>query len=130
MKLTWTMITTITLLLSSLAVLAAWNIYAVLNSTKGDTISEIVLLTSTSHPLVPLAIGVVCGHWFVPGQQFFTAPQQIAILSAIAVLTIVLSLVHLHIGLPGGEFLRKNLVIFLVVGLLIGGVVWPMSRPA
>ena len=33
---------------------------------KGNTISEVVARTALSHPILPFAVGVLCGHFFWP----------------------------------------------------------------
>ena len=57
------MITTI-LLIAASVLLIAWDIYVAVAPPKGDTISEIVLHIATHHPIIPFAIGVICGHLF------------------------------------------------------------------
>jgi hypothetical protein len=44
----------------------AHEVYTVANKRRGDTLSELVWAATDSTPLVPLAIGVVVGHWFWP----------------------------------------------------------------
>lgn len=49
-----------------LGILAAALIYelvAILNASSGDTISELVW-TASQRPLLPFAVGVLCGHFF------------------------------------------------------------------
>lgn len=43
--------------------LLAYEGYALVNSTPGDTLSEAVW-TYGQHPMVTLAVGILIGHWF------------------------------------------------------------------
>jgi len=45
------------------ALLAAYDIYAVVNSRPGDTISEVIGFFNR-YPVVPFFAGIVCGHLF------------------------------------------------------------------
>jgi hypothetical protein len=54
------------LLLIAVAVLGIWDIIVATNSTKGDTISELVLDLAVGNPLLPFATGFVMGHLFWP----------------------------------------------------------------
>jgi hypothetical protein len=49
--------------LISLTLLLAYEGYAVLNSTPGDTLSEAVWKYG-QHPMVALAVGICLGHFF------------------------------------------------------------------
>lgn len=42
----------------------AWDLVVNFNSVTGDTISEVVAGVSKGNPIIPLAIGIVCGHLF------------------------------------------------------------------
>ncbi len=46
-------------------VLIAWDVYAYLTPEPDDTISE-VLASASAHPIIPVAFGVLIGHWFWP----------------------------------------------------------------
>lgn len=59
------------LLLTFVAALVVWDIYvAVVERTvpagSGATISELVLGFAGKHPVLPFAVGVVCGHLLWP----------------------------------------------------------------
>ena len=66
-----------------LAILLAYEAYAVLNSAPGDTLSEAVWQYGR-HPMVTFAVGVLCGHWFwqrndtppTPPSPSLTSPQS------------------------------------------------------
>ena len=54
---------TIGLLLSVAAILIGWDIYMYKTPTPDDTISQVFLYFS-SHPILPFAVGTLCGHLF------------------------------------------------------------------
>jgi len=47
-----------------LALLFAYEGYALLTPEPGDTISEITWAVSTSAPVIAFFFGVLCGHFF------------------------------------------------------------------
>lgn len=52
------------ILISAVLVLVGWNVYAAI--TGRPTISQRVDRYSGRWPIIPFAIGVVCGHLFWP----------------------------------------------------------------
>lgn len=61
-----TKIVTKVLMLSIAIVLIGWDIYVAANDIPGDTISELTLSWAFMHPVIPFAVGVLCGHLFWP----------------------------------------------------------------
>lgn len=64
-------VATIALLLSMGAGLIGWDVYVAVEERniepgKGATISEVTLGFAQRHPIVPFAVGVLCGHLFWP----------------------------------------------------------------
>lgn len=59
---------TIAILLAVTLVLVLWDIwvYVIQPEYGGGTISEVVLGFARRHPVLPFAIGVVCGHLLWP----------------------------------------------------------------
>jgi hypothetical protein len=53
---------TIGILIATTLGLVAWDVYVAVNGVRGDTISEILLEFAQKHPVLPFAIGVLCGH--------------------------------------------------------------------
>lgn len=51
-------------MIAGIAVWIAWDVVVASNKTPGDTISEITLFLARLAPIIPLAVGVVCGHLF------------------------------------------------------------------
>ena len=52
---------TISILVAVTALLIGWDIWAYVEPTRGDTISEVFLYFS-QHPVLPFAFGVLAGH--------------------------------------------------------------------
>lgn len=46
--------------------LAVFDYFAFKNPAAGDTLSEVLLLWSMRHPVVPFLFGVISGHLFWP----------------------------------------------------------------
>jgi len=59
---------TVALLISTVVLLAGWDLYVALNDTPNDTISYIVLAFAQRHPIVALCVGIVLGHVFWPNR--------------------------------------------------------------
>ena len=57
---------TITILIIIALILIGWDIWVYIEPTDGDTISEITLAFAQKHPVLPFAIGVLCGHLLWP----------------------------------------------------------------
>lgn len=47
----------------------AFEVYTLFNRRHGDTLSEVVWSLTDQTPLIPLVIGIICGHWFWPRKQ-------------------------------------------------------------
>jgi hypothetical protein len=50
-----------------IAVWIGWDLIVATNKTSGDTISEITLVLSQLTPVLPFAVGFLCGHLFGAG---------------------------------------------------------------
>jgi hypothetical protein len=57
---------TIGILIAIAVILIAWDVYVYVEPSDGDTISEVTLAAAGKHPVIPFAIGVICGHLFWP----------------------------------------------------------------
>jgi hypothetical protein len=57
---------TLTIAIMALAVvlLAIYDIYAAIKGGFSNTISWVVYTNSLKYPIIPFAIGVLCGHFF------------------------------------------------------------------
>ena len=51
------------------AALVVWDIVVATTPPPADTISEVVLAFARNHPVVPLIVGILCGHLFWPQRQ-------------------------------------------------------------
>jgi hypothetical protein len=57
---------TISILIVLCLVLIGWDVWVYLEPTPGDTISEVTFAFAQRHPVLPFAIGVICGHLLWP----------------------------------------------------------------
>lgn len=55
-----------TIFLGLVGGLVVYELVTLANDAPGDTISEIVWEATARRPLVPFAVGVLCGHFFWP----------------------------------------------------------------
>jgi hypothetical protein len=58
---------TTVLVLIVVALLIAYDIFAVWKGKPGSTISEVIRSVGYGHPMIPFALGVLIGHWFWTG---------------------------------------------------------------
>lgn len=58
--------------------LVAYELVALSEKRKGDTISEITWSTSSHYTILPFAAGVLCGHFFWQRSQSAASPSSSA----------------------------------------------------
>ena len=114
---------TVAVIAAVLAVLIGWDIYVAVNDVGGDTISEIVLNTSYSHPSIPLALGIIVGHLVWPRERplFWRKPWTALLAGAVAVVLFVLESWFSWRIVPLAP---------LLPGILLGHWLWPQRRPS
>ena len=104
---------TIGLLGVALTSLVGWDIYVAANDVSGDTISEIVSAAAREFWTIPVAIGVVCGHWLWPLAKPRSTWVKVLTLSVLAGVTVgadlaghptVLPLLPFALGVVVGHF--------------------------
>jgi hypothetical protein len=52
------------LIVAVVFLLVGWDIYAAVKWGYNGTISRDILMAAYSHPIIPFAAGVLCGHLF------------------------------------------------------------------
>lgn len=90
------------------------------NKTKGDTISEITLLTSIRIVFIPYALGFLCGHLFWPSAKRYV-PVWISLPVGVG-LGILINKIILSLGctiMP---------IWFVLVGVPFGFLLWPQKK--
>ena len=55
---------TVIFIVTSLVVIVAYDVWAVIAGGIESTISEVVWSWSIRRPIIPFAAGIVCGHFF------------------------------------------------------------------
>lgn len=58
--------TTECLIIGTIVVLALYDLVAYMRSGEDATISKVVFHASLRYPIIPFAVGVLCGHFFWP----------------------------------------------------------------
>jgi hypothetical protein len=102
----------------SIVALAGYDIFIVLESSPGDTLSEILRDWAWKHPSLAFAFGGLCGHWFGNFDRLVKLRAKLeyswALLGLIAVgwaLVDFFNLFHVHpfiallTGVPAGAIL-------------------------
>lgn len=51
-------------LLGIVAAALAYEVFTLADKCEGNTISEIIWTTTAKRPILPFALGVLCGHFF------------------------------------------------------------------
>jgi len=57
---------TTTIIALTIIFLVTWDVLAILYSSNESSISSIMYDFSRKHPIIPLAVGVLIGHFFWP----------------------------------------------------------------
>ena len=101
----------IALMLVAAILLGAWDLYVGFNNTEGDTFSEIIRDVSVNVLSIPLAFGIIMGHFFwnserKPNYQPLIWLTGFCILRDIALIPsfVGANLVAFAIGVPAGAY--------------------------
>lgn len=105
---------TIIILAAVTAGLILWDIYCYKSPEQGDTISRIIFELSRNIVLIPFGLGVLMGHFFIPG----SGKWKIISLSAVG--TFMLGLSFFHLDIPA--------IIPFGIGVFMGWYCWSMNR--
>lgn len=126
-----TRIITIIALLAIIGGLAFYDVYLASNKTTGDTISEITAHYAKRSLFLPIALGVLIGHFLWPSTLLVSG--WITLFSLIVVGGVALGF-DLYEVFKGGfydftmrtiPFLRQFPIIIFTAGVFIGRFIWP-----
>lgn len=108
---------TISLIVVTLAVWIAWDVYAVIVGGIDATESDVVRDASQAFEALAFGGGVVAGHWWINREKpLIPGIARFLVLGAITAAAIAVSLLaHIPTAL------------FLAVGLASGHLLWPLS---
>lgn len=105
------------------AILTAWDIVAVLNTTPGDTESRTILRLAREWHTIPLCFGIIVGHLFWPRQNpGFNLTRDAAKYAILVPLLTMLFIVDFFVKLPLGV-----MPVLPLVGFFLGHYLWPMN---
>lgn len=112
-----TVLITIILLVTTVFGLIGWDIYVALNDTDGDTISRVLQYWAYKAPATALFYGMVGGHIYCNWGGLMSKQDGLAFLLWLLWVSVVIN--PYLVALP--------IVIFPIVGFILGGLFWPLS---
>lgn len=117
--------TTSVIIVATLSVIIGWDVVVSLNDQSGDTVSEVVNGWAHYSITIPIALGMVLGHWFIPlGKRTDEWPQWVFGALVVGLLTDLASwFMEL---LPYSSWMVAGTA---VAGVLYGAIVWSLRRP-
>ena len=127
-----TRLITIIALLVIVAGLAFYDIYLAANKVSGDTISEITAHYAKRSLFLPIALGVLIGHFLWPSTWVVSGWITLGGLLAIGGAALGFDLFEIF---KGGVYdftmrtvpvLRQFPIIIFTVGVFIGRLIWPL----
>lgn len=104
------------LIILTAIILIGYDIYAAVEDTGGDTISEVMLAWAYKIPLLAYAFGVLGGHLFWPLKSTEYHLQRVLILGGTGVIILILPLV--------GLYPHMTPAVPLIVGVVAGHFLW------
>lgn len=115
--------TTIGICIGVAVTLIAYDIYVVfINHEKFDSISEVIRDAGEWVAIIPMAWGVLGGHFFSKRLSLFGQPKSVIILSTAGVLASVVSVLsRLYFPWQGSSMM------WFLLGILGGYYLWPLG---
>lgn len=113
---------TLVLLAMMTCILIFWDIIVAVNDVDGDTISEIFHFTAMKYSLLPMAWGVLGGHFFAPKKE-----KVYRYMRLFGLLLVTLSTIAYDIAQFRGHIGPMNPMAVFMVSIFIGSVLWPQT---
>lgn len=113
---------TMGLMVGSIVLISAWDIYVAVKKEYEATVSEIARDTSEVHAILPFFTGMACGHFFWPrkttpwGMRGFELFSKVAFPISLGVFTFDKIVDH-----------RIPSIVFLMVGIYSGHRFWTLA---
>lgn len=129
-KMHWTHWFTLGLMVTSIAIWIAWDIYVATDSIPGNTESELVRSAAKNSLLLTAALGVLISHWLWPNKLWYINGWiSLAGLSVVGLLWLGFDI---HYWVNGGNpnfqdglsILRKYPILNFQIHTLIGYAIW------
>jgi len=105
--------------------LAAYDFIPFLNPERGDTISEVMLYYALRSFTLPLACGVLSGHFFFPRDNGSQYPKALISIGIVGVVTDVITHVFDIAPLLSAQHMPG---IPFLIGIPIGAFLWSQSK--
>ena len=107
--------------------LSVYDIVPYMNPQRGDTISEVIMFYGTRCLTLPLALGVLMGHFFVPVKD--NAKQCPYILINLALIGILSDItINMVNNMRYLVIIYSYPIIWLLIGIPIGAMFWQQKR--
>jgi hypothetical protein len=126
-----TRLITIIALLAIVGGLIFYDIYLAANKVDGDTISEITAHYAKRSMFLPIALGILIGHFLWPSTWVVSGWVTLGTLIALGGTALGFDLYEIFKGgiydftMRTIPFLRQFPIIIFTVGVFIGRLVWP-----
>jgi hypothetical protein len=125
-----TRLITIFILLGIVAGLISYDIYLASNNVRGDTISEIVAHYAKRSIFIPLALGILIGHFLWPSSWVVSGWITLSVLGVLGGTALGLDLYELFKGgiydftLRTFLLIRQYPIIIFTASVFIGRLIW------
>ena len=106
--------------------LIGWDIYAAINGSEDDTISEVILGWSKKFISIPFAYGVLLAHFFMPRKKVPVWWKRLLGVGLSGAAVIGLDVYNHSNG--GASWINSCLLIPVVVGAVVGFFFWPQQK--
>lgn len=103
-----------------------WDVYLSLDSTEGNTWSEVMRLASESNPVFPWILGAFLSHLFHHKDNLGPLLEADAAQTVMFILTLLL----LAMGWLGLELNGWQIATTAIMGMAAGYLLWPKQRLA
>ncbi len=108
---------TIIVMIGAVVALVGYDIFAFVEPSDGDTISEVTQEGSFDHAGIPFALGALLGHFLIPTSKKRPAWLKWSGLGALVA------------GSTALFFVRADTpILFALAGILCGATAWPLHR--
>lgn len=116
-----TKVVTSVILIVTLVLWTAWDVFVATNEAKGDTISEITLAVSYAALFIPATWGVIMGHLFWPSKTIKYKWARIYTMWGWGAFVLVMSIFKV---IPGN---MSTVPVVFLVHFVMGHFLWPQK---
>ena len=125
----WTHWTSFVVVVGATILIIATDVPLAVNDVKGDTYSEMIRNFTLWTLVTPAFAGVVCGHWFWPGNVIMSTYATIMVLCSVVLLFGSIDLLHYWRPSPATQFVKTHPQWVFALCFYVGHVSWPIPPP-